>query len=98
MRFVAIFEEGSDMAPVRQQHGQAHLDYLEQHRREIRMAGGLRHEHDGPFLGGLWVFEVDSRQRAIDLIAQDPYYKIKPRPYRLLAWGQALPHADLVDP
>jgi hypothetical protein len=36
MRFVVIFEEGPEMAPVREAHEPAHLAYLEQHREEIR--------------------------------------------------------------
>jgi len=54
------------------------------------MAGGLRHTHEGSFVGGMWVFQVASRERAIELIESDPYYMARPRVYRLLAWGQAL--------
>lgn len=55
------------------------------------MAGGLRDEHGGPYVGGLWVFEVVSRERAVALIEADPYFVVCPRKYRLLAWGKALP-------
>jgi alpha-N-acetylglucosamine transferase len=48
--------------------------------------GGAR----GKLGGGMWVFEVASRERAIELIESDPYYKARPRAFRLLAWGQAL--------
>jgi hypothetical protein len=91
MRFAAIFEEGPEMAPVRAEHEPAHLAYLEAHRDEIVMAGGLRNEHGGPYVGGLWVFEVSSLDRAVALIDQDPYQQANLRPYRLLAWGKALP-------
>ena len=79
------------MAAVRAVHEPAHLAYLEAHRDEIPMAGGLRNRHGGAYVGGLWVFEVASRERAIELIEHDPYYVAHPRPYRLLAWGKALP-------
>lgn len=88
MRFIVIFEEGPEMIPVRVALEPA---FLEQHRGEIPMAGGLRDEHGGPYVGGLWVFEVASRQRAVELIEADPYYQANPRKYRLLAWGKALP-------
>lgn len=91
MRFVVIFEEGPEMVPVRQAHEPAHLKFLETYRDEIPMAGGLRNDHGGPYVGGLWVFEVASRQRAVELIEADPYYQAQPRKYRLLAWGKALP-------
>lgn len=96
MRFVVIFEEGPEMVPVRDAHEPAHLAFLEQHRNEIRMAGGLRQEHGGAYVGGLWVFEVESRERATELIEQDPYYRANPRSYRLLAWGKALPHHEAI--
>jgi uncharacterized protein YciI len=96
MRFVVIFEEGADMVAVRQAHEPAHLRFLEQHRDEIPMAGGLRDEHGGPYVGGLWVFEVRSRQRAVELIELDPFYQAHPRKYRLLAWGKALPQYQAV--
>lgn len=78
------------MVPVRQAHEPAHLKFLETYRDEIPMAGGLRNDHGGPYVGGLWVFEVASRQRAVELIEADPYYQAQPRKYRLLAWGKAL--------
>ena len=94
MRFVVIFDEGPEMISVRAEHEPAHLHFLEKNRDQIPMAGGLRNEHGGPYVGGLWVFEVASRQRAIELIEADPYFKANPRKYRLLAWGKALPQFD----
>ena len=91
MRFVVIFEDTPEMVAVRNSTEPAHLAFLEAHRSEIPMAGGLRHEHGGKYVGGLWVFEVNSRQRAIELIEKDPYFLAHPRKYRLLAWGKALP-------
>ena len=78
------------MAPVRQALGEAHLAYLQGHADEILMAGGLRPEHGQPFVGGLGVFDVVSRHRAVELIEADPYFRALPRAYELLAWGQAL--------
>ena len=91
MRFVVIFEDSSEMVAVRSTKEPAHLAFLEAHRAEIPMAGGLRNEHGGPYVGGLWVFEVSSRQRAIELIEADPYFVAHRRKYRILAWGKALP-------
>jgi uncharacterized protein len=91
MRFVVIFEDSPEMMEVRPNSEPAHLAYLEKHRSEIPMAGGLRNEHGGAYVGGLWVFEVTSRERAVELIEGDPYFLAHPRKYRLLAWGKALP-------
>jgi uncharacterized protein YciI len=53
MRFAVIFEEGPEIVPVRANCEPTHLDYLEKYRDEIVMAGSLRNEHDGPFVGGI---------------------------------------------
>jgi uncharacterized protein len=39
----------------------------------------------------LWIFDVASRERAIQLIEGDPYFIAEPRPYQLRFWGKALP-------
>lgn len=96
MRFIVIFEDSPQMAEVRRAHEYAHLQFLEAHHAEIPMAGGLREEHGGPYAGGLWVFEVQNRSRAVELIEQDPYYIACPRPYRLLVWGKALPNLQVL--
>jgi uncharacterized protein YciI len=96
MRYVAIFDDDRAMADVRARLEPAHLAFLQAHRAEIRMAGGLRHEPGGAYVGGLWVFEVASRERAEQLIAADPYQQAHPRRYRLLFWGKALPQYEVL--
>jgi uncharacterized protein YciI len=96
MRYVAIFDDDPPMAAVRERLEPAHLAFLAQHRDEIRMAGGLRYEPGGAYVGGLWVFEVASRERAEQLIAADPYQQVHPRRYRLLVWGKALPQHEVL--
>jgi uncharacterized protein YciI len=96
MRYVALFDDDLPMAEVRAHLEPAHLAFLERHRAEIPMAGGLRHEPGGAYVGGLWVFEVASRERAEQLIAADPYQQAHPRRYRLLVWGKALPQYEVL--
>ena len=84
------------MIPVREALEPAHLAFLEEHRAEILMAGGLRDGHGVPCAGGLCVFEVFSRQRAVELIEADPHYQANPRKYRLLTWGKALPQFQVL--
>lgn len=95
MRLIALFEDEPAMAGVRQRLETEHLAFLEAHRAEIPMAGGLRNEPGGAFTGGLWVFDVESKARAIELIEADPYHQAHPRPYRLLVWGKALPQYEV---
>jgi uncharacterized protein YciI len=96
MRYVDLFEDDAPMAEVRARLEPAHLAFLEQHRAEIRMAGGLRNVPGGTYVGGLWVFEVATRERAEQLIAADPYQEPHPRRYRLLVWGKALPQHEVL--
>jgi uncharacterized protein len=91
MRYVALFEDTPEMAPVRKARVKEHIAFLEANRAEIVIAGGLRDEHGGEYRGGLWVLEVESRARAVALIESDPYFSLYPRPYQLYAWGKALP-------
>jgi uncharacterized protein len=96
MRLIAIFEDAAAMAEVRARLEPAHLAFFEAHRDEIKQAGGLRNEPGGAYVGALWVFEVVSKARAIELIEADPYWKAHPRPYRLLVWGKALPQYEVL--
>ena len=96
MRLVAIFDDDVPMAAVRARLEPAHLAFLDAHRDEIRQAGGLRDEPGGVYVGGLWVFEVASKERAVELIEADPYFVACSRRYRLLVWGKALPQYEVL--
>jgi len=96
MRMIAIFEDTPAMVSVRRRLEPEHLAYLRANLAEIRLGGGLR-ESDGPtFVGGLWVLEVQSRERAVQLIESDPFFVAEPRPYRLLLWGKPLRDVEVV--
>jgi uncharacterized protein len=96
MRIVVIFDDEPPMTEIRARLEPAHLAFLDAHRDEIKQAGGLRDVPDGPYVGGLWVFEVASKARAVALIEADPYFVAHRRPFRLLVWGKALPQYDVV--
>jgi uncharacterized protein YciI len=89
MRWVAIFEDDLGMLEVRRTYGQAHLDYLAANESEILIGGGLRNGPGESFAGGLWVLEVASRERAVELVESDPYYVPALRKYKLFTWGKA---------
>lgn len=96
IRFAVVFDDTPAMAGVRRRLEPAHLDYLRAHAGEIKLGGGLREDAGGPYVGGLWIVEVESRERAVALIEADPYQRAEPRPYRLLLWGKALPDLRVV--
>lgn len=90
-RWVVIFDDAQGMMDIRREREPLHLAYLDRHAAEIQMAGGLREAPGAAFVGGLWVLEVASRERAVELIESDPYYVPSLRRYRLLTWGKAFP-------
>lgn len=89
-RWIALFTDAPEMLEVRQQHGNAHLAYLDANRDKILIGGGLRPEPGMPFVGGLWVLDVESREEAVMLVESDPYYRPEFRRYELLVWGKAI--------
>jgi len=90
MRWVAIFEDDPGADWVRKDHAQDHFDYLARHRDKIVIGGGLRPAPDEWYCGGLWVLEVESRDEAVALCEQDPYFHLGLRKgYRLYTWGKA---------
>lgn len=96
MRFVAIFEDTPAMEDVRREREAMHIEYLRTHCEEIVIGGGLREKQGGPFVGGLWVLEVASKERAVQLVEGDPYFQAEKRPYKLHVWGKALPDRQVV--
>ena len=96
MRWVAIFQDEPAMLAIRQEHSAQHFDYLRRHEQEILIAGGLREAPGSDFVGGLWVLEVATRERAVALIEGDPYFIPAYRSYRLFAWGKAFADKSVV--
>jgi uncharacterized protein YciI len=89
MRWIAYFTDTPEMLQVRQEREALHLEYLRRNESEILIAGGCREAPGSTFVGGLWVLEVASRERAVALIKSDPYFVPPHRSYRLLTWGKA---------
>jgi uncharacterized protein YciI len=63
------------MPDVRARLEPAHLDYLRAHVGEIVLAGGLREAPGAGYVGGLWILEVASKERAVQLVQSDPFYQ-----------------------
>ena len=98
-RWIAIFEDNPDEQAgwVRRQHDQDHFAYLAAHAGKIRIGGGLREAPGQWFVGGLWVLEVASREKAVRLCEDDPYFKLGLRKgYKLYVWGKAPCYGDVV--
>ncbi|MFI4932286.1 MAG: YciI family protein, partial [Burkholderiales bacterium] len=71
MRLIAIFEDTPAMPDVRARLEPAHLAYLRANIGEIVLAGGLRESPGAGYVGGLWILEVASMERAEQLVQAD---------------------------
>lgn len=95
-RWIVFFEDSEEMAQVRAENGDAHLAYLDANRDRILIAGGLRPQPGGLYVGAIWVIEAASRDEVIGLIEDDPYYRYQYRRYRIFAWGKAFAERPVV--
>lgn len=84
------------MQEVREKHEPEHFAYLRANQKEILLAGGLREDPGSPFAGGLWVLAPMSKEQAVALVEQDPYFLHSKRGYKLLQWGKALQDISVI--
>ena len=90
MRWVVIFDDAPQMMDHRKKQGKKHADYARANKNEILIGGGFREAPEESFVGGMWVMEVKDRNRAVELIENDPYYHPVHRKYKLYTWGKIL--------
>jgi len=96
MHWIAIFSDEPEMLKIRTDRRRDHHSYLRQHEAEILVGGGFRSSPDEPLVGGLWIMDVESRERAVELIENDPYFHPEYRNYSLYVWGKALEDREVV--
>jgi len=90
MLFAIIFTDKPDHAELRAAHLQAHIDWLEQNKDVVPIAGSLRHAPGEAAKGGLWIAEADSRAQIEALIQTDPFFAAGLRKsYEILHWSKA---------
>jgi uncharacterized protein YciI len=96
MRWIAFFTDTPDMMEIRKELQDLHLEYLKTNASEILIAGGCRAAPSGAYVGGLWILEVVTKERAIALVENDPYFVPSCRSYQLLVWGKAFAEKSVV--
>jgi uncharacterized protein YciI len=90
MLFVVLLTDKPEHAPVRADHLQAHIDWLERHKDVIQVGGSLRREPSETPKGGLWIAQADAKQIIEELLQTDPFYLAGLRQsYEILHWSKA---------
>ncbi len=97
MKFVIRTYDNKDRINVRSQQMQSHLKYLADHASEILVAGSLRENVDSNPIGALWIIESEAKERAMELVENDPFFVHGLRAnYEILHWSKAFDHLTSV--
>lgn len=72
MLFMIRGHDVENAGDIRDQGKRGHLQWVEQHLDEIRVAGPLLDDH-GRMIGSLFLVEADDSAAAENLIGEDPY-------------------------
>lgn len=93
MLWAVRFHDHSDPLALRQQHLQAHIDWLDTHKDVVLIGGSLRDEPgDARPVGGLWIVEAPSRAAVEALLQTDPFWRCGLRErVEIHCWSKAFP-------
>ncbi len=98
MLFAVRFTDNPGCASLRAAYLQAHIDWVNQNKDWVLVAGSLRVEPADVPLGGHWVVEAESKEVVLKKMKTDPFYTCGLRQdVEVLHWSKALPdHQALV--
>ncbi|MFA6311166.1 MAG: YciI family protein [Sterolibacterium sp.] len=92
MLFAVRFFDRADRYEVRQQHLQAHIEWLDQRKDRVLVAGSLRNELGTQPIGGLWIVDAENPTEIEQLIESDPFWANGLRQsYEIHHWSKAFP-------
>ena len=75
MPYLCICKDQPDSESLRKQFTPAHLAYIESTMDQIMLAGPLRESVDEIYNASCFIYLTDSREQALQLLHNDPYYK-----------------------
>jgi uncharacterized protein YciI len=97
MLFAVIFTDKPGHGALRAEHLKAHIEWVEEHKDAVLVAGSLRSEPEAAPKGGLWVVEAASKEAVIELMKSDPFYRCGLRQgVEVFHWSKALERRVLV--
>ena len=91
MLFAVIFTDKPGHEKLRAEQLSAHIQWVDQHKDVVLVAGSLREEPQDVPRGGLWVVEANSKESVLELMKTDPFYSCGLRQgVEVLHWSKAL--------
>jgi uncharacterized protein len=96
--FAVLFTDKTGQGETRAKYLQAHIQWVDEHKDKVLVAGSLRQEPTDIPKGGLWVVEAESREAVFELMSSDPFFTCGLRQsVEVLHWNKALTnHKSLV--
>lgn len=93
MLFAVIFTDKPGHGSLRTEHLAAHIQWVDENKNVVLVAGSLRLEPQDTPKGGLWIVEADSKTSVMNIVATDPFYTCGLRQtFEVLHWIKALEH------
>ena len=91
MLFAVLFTDQPHHGALRSKYLQAHIDWVDQNKAAVLVAGSLRAQPQDTPKGGLWIVEAASKASVMQIMATDPFYTCGLRQsVEVLYWSKAL--------
>ena len=91
MLFAVIFTDKPGSGLLRAEHLQAHIEWVDQNKAAVLVAGSLRVEPTDTPKGGLWIVQAESKASVMQIMLSDPFYTCGLRQsIEVLHWSKAL--------
>ncbi len=74
MLFVVRFTDKPGTGLIREQNLQAHINWLDERRNSILVAGSLREKPDSNPVGAFWVVEAEDKKTVHEIYQADPFW------------------------
>jgi uncharacterized protein YciI len=74
MPYICFCKDHPDTTSLRKEHTQAHLRYIETILEKILVAGPLIDPDSGNYNSSCFIYQVETRDEALELLHNDPYY------------------------
>ena len=91
MLFAVIFTDKPGHGQLRAEQLQSHIQWVDQHKHVVLVAGSLRERPQDTPKGGLWIVEAQSKEAVMQLMKTDPFFSSGLRQeVEVLHWNKAL--------